>query len=301
MGKTFSDDFKRFFGRGLAILLPTIVTLWILWQAFSFVFTNVAAPINRGLRIAVIESIEFFPENVQPEWYAVTPEQIANRQQLRRDESRLAISDAMVETILRREKFKNVWNDYWFLEATGLLIAIILIYLAGLLLGNFFGRRVYLRVEALIARVPGFKQVYPHVKQVVDLILGEKKMAFSQAVLVEYPSSGIWTVGFLTGDSLRSIDESAGAKVVSVFIPTSPTPFTGFVVNVREDKVRRLDISVEDTLRFVITAGVLTPNMPAAGASPTPGEPRPVPDAVEPADTESDPNKPASDADRRSA
>ena len=105
MGKTFSDDFKRFFGRGLAILLPTIVTLWILWQAFSFVFTNVAAPINRGLRIAVIESIEFFPENVQPAWYAVTPEQIANRQQLRRDESRLAISDPMVETILRREKF----------------------------------------------------------------------------------------------------------------------------------------------------------------------------------------------------
>ena len=90
-------------------------------------------------------------------------------------------------------------------------------------------------------------------------------MAFSQVVLVEYPSKEIWTIGFLTGHSMRDIDEHAGAQVVSVFIPTSPTPFTGFTINVPEDKTVKMDMTMEEALRFVITAGVLTPDSPKPG------------------------------------
>lgn len=265
MADSFSADFRRFFGRGLGILLPTIVTLWILWQAFSFVYTNVAEPINRATRIAVIWVVpQVYRTGDRPDWFEITEDEVL---QARADgRYRPATPDATIVNDMRRDQLRRVWNDYWILNLSGFIIAILLIYFAGLLLGNFFGRQIYMRLEALIARVPGFKQVYPHVKQVVELILGEKKMAFSKVVLVEYPSQGIWTLGFLTGDSLRDIDAPAGGSVVSVFIPTSPTPFTGFTINVLADKAIAVDVSIEEALRFVITAGVLTPESTAGTA-----------------------------------
>ncbi|MFG0306515.1 MAG: DUF502 domain-containing protein [Phycisphaerales bacterium JB040] len=288
MSRTFTNDFKRFFGRGLAILLPSIVTLWLLWQAFTFVFKTVATPINAGIRVVIIEAVEVFPEAQRPKWYLVTTEQIDNRKIERQRQGRRVIEDSEIERNIRREQFREFWDDYLLLETTGLFIAIILIYLAGMLLSNFVGRRIYHRVERLIARIPGFKQVYPHVKQVVDLVVGEKKMAFSKVVLVEYPSKDIWTIGFLTGESIRDIDESAGERVQSVFIPTSPTPVTGFTINVSKSKIRQLDMTVEEALRFVITAGVLAPgDVPprsgeSAGKDPArelPEAPKPGPDA----------------------
>jgi uncharacterized membrane protein len=274
MADSFMGDFKRFFGRGLAILLPTIVTLWILWQAFSFVYTNVAEPINRATRMAVIWAVpQIYSPQSAPEWYTISEEEI--RQAKVSDRFRANTPDALVVRDLRREWLRRYWSDNWWLNLTGFFVAILLIYMAGLLLSNFFGRSLYHRVERLIAAIPGFKQVYPHVKQVVDLVMGEKKMAFSKVVLVEYPSAGIWTLGFLTGDSLRAIDLPAGGRVSSVFIPTSPTPFTGFTINVRSEKVIVVDVSVEEALRFVITAGVLTPET-AAIAGTVSGGPRTI-------------------------
>ncbi|MEQ8769215.1 MAG: DUF502 domain-containing protein [Phycisphaerales bacterium] len=273
-GHTFTSDFKRFFGRGLAILLPSIVTLWLLWQAFAFVFTNVAVPMNRAIRLTVIEVVEFLPEAQRPGWYNVSPENITARAAQRAQNAQPELLPDQIERRLRREQFRDFWERHWYLEGAGLFIAILLIYLAGLLLSNFVGRQIYLRLERLIARIPGFKQVYPHVKQVVDLIMGDRKMAFSEVVLVEYPSKDIWTIGFLTGESLRAIDEPAREAVQSVFIPTSPTPFTGFTINVAKSKIRPMDMTVEEALRFVITAGVLTPG--AASPAKLPTDPAPV-------------------------
>ncbi len=260
MADSFTSDFKRFFTRGLAVLLPTAVTLWLLVQAFGFVYNNVAQPINRATRFAVIWVVpQVMDEGKLPEWFRVTDEQLIDIRETR--EIRDSVSDESVRLDLRREYLAQFWKDHRYLNLTGLVIAIMLIYLAGVLLGNFMGKSVYARIEKLITRVPGFKQVYPHVKQVVDMIMGDNKMAFSKVVIVEYPSAGIWTVGFLTGDSIREIDGPAGGKVVSVFIPTSPTPFTGFTINLPKEKVIEIGMSVEEALRFVITAGVLAPGV----------------------------------------
>lgn len=268
MADTFTSDFKRFFGRGLAILLPTIVTLWILWQAFSFVYVNVAEPINRATRVTVLWVVpQIYKPGSEPEWYQITPEEIAQAKST--DRFRASAPDAAIVRELRREWLRRYWDQRWWLNLTGFGVAILLIYLAGLLLSNFFGRTIYHRIERLIAAIPGFKQVYPHVKQVVDLIMGEKKMAFSKVVLVEYPSRGIWTLGFLTGNSLRAIDGPAGGAVVTVFIPTSPTPFTGFTINVLAERAIEVDVSMEEALRFVITAGVLTPESAALVGKPS--------------------------------
>ena len=269
MADSFTSDFKRFFTRGLAILLPTAVTLWLLWQAFGFVYNTVAQPINKATRITVIWVVpKVMDEESLPEWFQVTPQEIAEARQSR-TEVRESDTDANIRLMLRREYLRNFWREHPYLNLTGLFIAILLIYLAGVLLGNIVGKSIYAKVERLITRIPGFKQVYPHVKQVVDMVMGEKKMAFSKVVVVEYPHSGIWTVGFLTGKSIREIDEHAGDEVVSVFIPTSPTPFTGFTINLPKSKVQELSMTVEEALRFVITAGVLAPgDMPEDSSDP---------------------------------
>jgi len=260
--RTFGDDFKQFFGRGLAILLPSIVTLWLLWQALIFVYANVAEPINRGLRAGVLWATpRVVAEDSLPSWFVVTDEQVDRAREARVAEGRPEIADGELRGIIRERSFREAWAEHWYLNAAGFLVAILLIYFAGLLLGNYVGRRVYARVEQLIAKVPGFKQVYPHVKQVVDLIFGDNSTmkAFSEVVLVEYPRKGVWTVGLVTGGSFDEVRASAGGEVVSIFIPTSPTPMTGFVINVPREDAKTLDMSVDQALRFVITAGVLTP------------------------------------------
>lgn len=258
---TFEGDFKKFFGRGLAILLPSVLTLWILWQAFVFVFQNVAEPINAGTRRVVVWVVpRVVAEEELPRWYVVSREEINDARVSKA--FRPGASDEVIRAGLRRQYLEQYWDTYWILNLTGLFVAILLIYMAGVLLSNLIGKRVYSRLERLISQIPGFKQVYPHVKQVVDLVLGEKKMAFRDVVVVEYPSRGIWTIGFLTGASVREIDAHAGEAVSTVFIPTSPTPFTGFTINVPRSKIFHLEMTVEEALRFVLTAGVLTPEDP---------------------------------------
>ncbi|MCB9844996.1 MAG: DUF502 domain-containing protein [Phycisphaeraceae bacterium] len=274
---SFMADFRKFFGRGLAILLPTILTLWILWQLIIFVYSNVGAPINRGLRLAVLEVMPYFvddrpgpngesPKGV-PSWWTATTEQIKSYMERQRAEGSpnwpymgetgydSAVARARIE--LRRRGFREWWRSHWYLEVAGLLVAIVVIYLAGVILGNLIGRKLYHRLEKILARMPGFKQVYPHVKQLVDLVMGDRAIAFKTAVLVEYPRKGIWTVGFLTGNSLSSIADSAGHEIHSVFIPSTPMPFTGFTINCRRDEVIELPISIDTAVRFVITGGVL--------------------------------------------
>jgi uncharacterized membrane protein len=134
------------------------------------------------------------------------------------------------------------------------------IYFAGRFLGGYLGRQIYDRLEKLLARVPGFKQVYPHVKQVVQMVIGDRPIAFNRVVMVEYPKQGIWTIGLVTGPSLRVISDEAGAAVITVFIPTTPTPFTGFAINVPASAVIDLPMSVEEAIRFFLTGGVVVPS-----------------------------------------
>lgn len=255
---TFTSDFKRFFGRGLAILLPSILTLWILWYAFIFVFHNVAVPINFGLRSAVVWAApKVLPERSLPAMFRVSDEQVAEFRA--QDARRKDASTHWVRREIRRTRMAEFWQDNWYLQGTGLVVAITLIYLSGLLLGGIIGKQVYERAERLIARVPGFKQVYPHVKQLVNLVMGDKPLAFKRVVLVEYPRKGIWTMGLVTSSAMRKVAEVSGRRAVTIFIPSTPTPFTGFTINVPDEEVVDLPVSIDEALRFVLTGGVLIP------------------------------------------
>lgn len=268
--RTFWTDFKTFFLRGLGILLPSVLTLWLLFQAGVFLLETVAEPINRGVRSVVVWGVpQVYGENDVPDWFRVTEDDIVAFQS---SDAMVALTERLgdrpneseVRDAVRRQRVLAFWNrhqvfGFRLFDAGGLFIAIVLLYLAGALLGGFIGRRIYERVESLLARIPVFKQIYPHIKQLVDLIIGERKMAFRRSVLVEYPGKGSWTIGLVTGPSMAPVCEHLGGEAVAVFVPTSPTPMTGFTINVREDAVIDLDLSVDEALRYVISAGVLVP------------------------------------------
>ncbi len=285
--KTFMGDFRRFFGRGLGILLPSVLTLWILSQLLFFLNNNIGEPINRGVRIAIIEITPRLLENDRlPGWFRVSPEEVAQARTEKRYPGVASMTDDRVFELLRRDKFRAAWQAQWYLQATGLVIAIVVIYFSGRFLGGYLGRQVYERLERLLAKVPGFKQVYPHVKQVVQMVLGDRPIAFYRVVMVEYPREGIWTIGLVTGPSLKRITQEAGAEVVTVFIPTSPTPFTGFVINVPTGDVIDVPMTVEEAVRFIVTGGVLVPeHLANAAAGGPPGVPS-LPSPPKPAGSE---------------
>lgn len=258
----------RFFVRGLAVLLPSIVTLWILWQAFVFVFKNVAEPINAGIRAGVIRVIPMLSEERRPEWYMVTP---AQARQYRRDHpeaSAETVSEERVQHLVRVKAFEQYWDQRWHLEATGLVVAIVLIYLAGALLGGFVGRKLYARIEGVIARIPGFKQIYPHVKQMVELVLGDTPKAFQRVVMVQFPRPGSWVIAFVTGPAFKEMAEDPKSPSLSVFIPSTPTPFTGYTIMVPASEVIDVPITIDQALRYLITGGVLMPEGHASPAKP---------------------------------
>ncbi|MCA9306675.1 MAG: DUF502 domain-containing protein [Phycisphaerales bacterium] len=262
--KTFMSDFRTFFFRGLGILLPSVVTLALLWWAYGFVKVRIAEPINWAVRQGVVVAMpHVVPEGAHPGWYRVSDEDIAAAQAKRRAESRPALSDDELRKRVRAQNLQEVWRGRWYLQAIGFVVAIILVYLAGVLVGNYLGRRIYLKVESWLVRLPGVKQVYPHVKQVVDFVFGEKQGAqalkVGRVVVVEYPRKGIWSVGLMTGESLSVIEEAAGSSCVTVFIPSSPTPFTGYTITVLASEVMFVDLSLDEALRFVVSGGVLVP------------------------------------------
>lgn len=264
--KSFGSDFRHFFVKGLIVLLPTVLTLWIVVQAYRFVDANIAQPINLGVqKAALVITPKVVSEKRLPSWFVVTADQIENRRKERRQASLPVMTEEELQGQIRAANFSQWWDTRWYTRFTGLVIAIVLIYLAGRMLGGFIGRHLYARLERLMARIPIFKQVYPHVKQIVDFLFGESQMQFSKVVIVEYPRAGIWTVGLLTGDSLKDIQAQTGTDIVSVFIPSSPTPFTGYTITVPRDDAIELPITIEEALRFVVSGGVLVPERERAG------------------------------------
>ncbi len=262
--KSLARNFRRFFFRGLAILLPSVLTIWILIAAYGFVKNRIAEPINRGVRELVLL--------VSP-WPAVLEEELLEHERaLRGDPARYAqwrnakLDRDWLGHDARRSALANHWNRYRFpLDLIGLVLAAVGIYLAGAVLGSYLGRQMFKRLEEMVLRVPLIKQVYPSVKQVTDFLVGggdeesASKAKFSKVVAVQYPRLGIWSLGLLTGDTMRRMQDQMGRPCVTVFVPSSPTPFTGYVITVPAEDTIELPVTIEEALRFVVSGGVVVP------------------------------------------
>lgn len=140
-----------------------------------------------------------------------------------------------------------------------LCLFILILYVLGKLLGAGIGRMLWNMVERLIHRVPLVRNVYDSVKQMTDFMFNERDLGYKRVVAVEYLRKGVWSIGFVTGESLADIRSATGEPMVSLMIPASPMAVTGYTVTVPKSETIDLDLTIDQALQFVISCGVVVP------------------------------------------
>lgn len=273
---------RNFFVRGLVVLLPTVLTIFIFATVVQFVNTYLTQPIN-GTILTILDSnalgwkalgamdvdprarqfidMEELPVELQdrigqgrdlgplesPQSLSAVEDYRERRYSFIRDFDKLAID---------RERLRDaIPVPKWI----GLVIAAAIVLILGYLASGFLGRSLISGFDKALTRIPLVRSVYPYTKQLVDFFLSDNELEFDTVVAAPYPSEGVWAIGFVTGGGLRSIHEELEGTYLSVFIPTSPMPMTGFTVFLEANRLIPLDISVDEALRVTVSAGVLVP------------------------------------------
>lgn len=141
----------------------------------------------------------------------------------------------------------------------GVILAILFVLATGMIVANLLGKRIVAGWESLLARIPIVRNLYAGVKQIMEAVLATDGQSFRKVLLVEYPRKGVWSLAFLTSNSLEEVQEKTPEQVVSIFVPTTPNPTSGFVVMVPEKDTIELDMTVEEGLKMIISMGVVVP------------------------------------------
>jgi len=153
--------------------------------------------------------------------------------------------------------FKN--NLGFYIPGLGILIFLLLILLAGFLANRYIGKMIFSLIDKLFFSLPLIRNIYPTFKQMISFILAQKELGFRKVVSVEYPSKGIWSLGFLTNEEFKQFSQTSNKAMVSIFMPTSPGPFTGFVIFVAKEDLHFPNIAIADALKIIMSGGVFKP------------------------------------------
>ena len=278
------DEFKRFFMRGLAALAPTLLTIALLTWAFRFVDQNIGRHITRWVVAAyawggpphkwlgIDEKAALELGDPINEWdekgrqltvQYKTIKQVADllsKPKQAREDLKITPNDIARAQKAEREVLWELAVRKWkFFNFIGFVIGILLIYFVGYFLASFMGKRTWYLVEAGIQRIPVINAIYPNIKQVTDLLISDKKLEFAGVVAVQYPRMGLWSIGLVTGPPLRQLGERDPRALVTVFIPSSPTPFTGYTITVAREDVVELPLTIDEALRYTVSGGVVKP------------------------------------------
>lgn len=144
----------------------------------------------------------------------------------------------------------------------GALLAVLVVLLTGVLARNIVGRRMVLWWEGLLGRIPIVRSIYSSVKQVSDTMLSPKGNAFRKVVLVEFPQPGQWTLAFVVGEPSGVVAEALMAREwLTIYVPTAPNPTSGYVLMMPAERVRDLDVTVDEALKFHVSLGVVDPGI----------------------------------------
>ncbi len=144
----------------------------------------------------------------------------------------------------------------------GLILALLIVFVTGLVTANYLGQRLVKFGESILGRIPVVRSIYSSVKQVSDTLFSDSGNAFRKALLVQYPRAGCWTIAFQTGVPTRQVTSLTGEKLISVYVPTTPNPTSGFFLMMKESEVQELDMSVDAALKYVVSMGVVAPDQP---------------------------------------
>ncbi|MES1156218.1 MAG: DUF502 domain-containing protein [Alphaproteobacteria bacterium] len=189
---------RNSFLAGVALVLPFLLTGWVIWLVVTFIDGNV---------------VPLLPHRMQP----------------------LAAD----------------------VPGAGVVIALIVLTLVGALAGNLIGRWVVDALDGFIGNLPLIRSIYGGAKQVFRQVAAPDRTTFKEAVLVEFPTPGSWAIGFITNEDASDVVADASEPMVSVFVPHTPIPASGFLLYLPRSKLKPLAISAEDALKRVITLGIL--------------------------------------------
>jgi len=232
--RTFISDFKRNFLTGFAALFPILITVFLL----SWLYVQLDKTVGRQVNVVCRKILVNRPGLFEAAFPGASDE---------------VVRDPALRAEYAAENFPG-FVGVWI----GILVALVVVYLVGLALRSYLGSRLMLLVDRFFERFPVVKAIYPHARQVADVLFGPgRRVGFRDVVAVQYPRRGVYSVGFRTGEGLKDVEDSAGEDLVAVFIPTSPTPLTGFVILVPPQDVTDLDMSVDEAFRFCMTAGMV--------------------------------------------
>ena len=142
----------------------------------------------------------------------------------------------------------------------GFIMAILIILATGFVVSHLVSKKALPLIERWFLKLPGIRQIYPSIKQIVGFIFSEDKAVFKKVVLVEYPSKGIWSVGFMTNEGFREAQELTGQELVHVLIGSTPSPWSGFFILVPKNAVKFLEMSTEEGIKLIVSGGILKPS-----------------------------------------
>lgn len=164
-------------------------------------------------------------------------------------------------TALIPEKFNPGTYLPYGLPGLGVILLLIFLILVGMLTANFVGRTFMRLGQSLIEHMPIISGIYNAFRKIFETLLGSgKNTAFRQPVLVEYPRRGLWTIAFLTGPVYKGIQNKVDDALVSIYVPTTPNPTSGFLIYVPKKDVIPLNIGVDDALKTILSMGIINPD-----------------------------------------
>ena len=191
----------------------------------------------------------------------------------------LGLMDGMFAAVLSVAQVLLPHSAYDSLErlrdipGLGVIVMAILLLVTGVFVTNIFGQWWVRQWDALMQRIPIVKSIYSSVKQVSDTLFSSNGNAFREAVLVEYPRQGSWTIAFVTGTPGGEVAAGLPGEHVGLYVPTTPNPTSGFFLMMPRGAVRPLQMSVDEALKYIISMGVVAPPAEALGVRPEEADP----------------------------
>ncbi len=269
--------------RGLGVVLPPLLTIVVLIWAWSTIEVYVLRPIESGFRHAIVWSIEETYSEVPPGSTATGNRRLEGftyrgTRFVPDPTGRRFLPDYVKKIVDDKSDYfgpyspapasaSAYWHRYVQLEymPRSLVVPVFLIVFTTVLyfLGRLFtvglGRWLVHRFDRAILRIPVVNKVYGGVKQVTDFAFSDREIEFNRVVAIQYPREGIWSLGFVTGNSMKEISAATGEPMLSVLMPTSPMPMTGFTVTIRKSEAIDLDLTVDEAIQFIVSCGVVVP------------------------------------------
>ena len=174
----------------------------------------------------------------------------------------LTFVDTHVGRIIPQEWIPKSFNGFYEETAVpglGLIIAIIFFIIVGWFATNVLGRFIIRVYEYMLDRMPVIRTLYGAIKQIFETIMASQSSAFREAVMLQYPRKGVWSIGFVTGRTEGEVQGATKEETINVFVPTTPNPTSGYLLFVPKKELVYLNMTVEEAVKLVVSAGIITP------------------------------------------